>query len=171
MEQSEKLLSLMNELFTVHLVPTESLILELNTDEKVTLELLMLDPPVIFDPVISLPAEGIRNQGELDIDCGGPCTACAAEEKPEGIDTSNILIYVIIAIVLMGGMGVVIYEVVKPRGIKHHQKRIKEEPEAKLRNYVKMVMEEGFKKEQVRRRLIKEGWPKEIIENILNEFK
>src|SRR5690606_33297712 len=42
------------------------------------------DTPIVVPPPVATCSDGIQNQNETGIDCGGPCTACVTPEpEPE----------------------------------------------------------------------------------------
>jgi len=54
-------------------------------------------PPIVVDEEETC-YDGIKNQGERDVDCGGPCTAC---EEPVVEEPGSNWMYIILAILLI----------------------------------------------------------------------
>ena len=109
--------------------------------------------------------DGIRNQDENGIDCGGKCPACPITEQPAE-QKNNIWIYVSLILMIssiLGGTGIVAYEQKKKAKLKEYTDR--------LRDYIEKSLGQGYRIEQIERQLITEGWQKEIIEEILKNGK
>lgn len=93
--------------------------------------------------------DGIQNQGELGIDCGGPCAPCYVEEMPQPREV-NWLLWASIPFFLLI-LGLVAWLILKPAEIKDTKTYIKE---AKRRGYSKQeiadrLRESGYTDEQV----------------------
>jgi len=115
--------------------------------------------------------DNIINQGEEGIDCGGPCRQCApAVEKPIA-EKSYAWLYALLMIIIAGGISFAIYEVErahKSTKSEKQQNKLNAESRQKLEDYIRKTLAEGFSKEEVRDRLLKEGWSKYLIDDILN---
>lgn len=98
--------------------------------------------------------DGIRNQDEEEVDCGGVCTPC-------GKEGSGILIYIIIlAVVALAGAGALIYYLRK-RG------KLDLGVEEELSSAYERGEEKGMSREQVTKALIDRGWDPQV----LNKYK
>lgn len=49
------------------------------------------DAPIVVPPVVATCTDGIQNQGEAGIDCGGPCAACTVEPVDEIVELPSNL--------------------------------------------------------------------------------
>ena len=98
-----------------------------------------------------------------------PTTQETPTEIPEPEKSLAWLLYVIIGIVIAGGIGFVIYE--KERSHKSlqtemKQPQIQQKSYQNLRDYVKNTKKVGYTNQQIRQELLKEGWSPKILKNI-----
>jgi hypothetical protein len=110
--------------------------------------------PAIQNP--SVPAscdDGIKNQNEDDVDCGGECDECSG---------SRILVYVIPALVLVLLGGIIFFIVEKMPKVSPQQMQ-------QLNNYFRASMQRGYSKEQIEENLIKSGWNKRVINKFIKK--
>ena len=75
---------------------------------------------------------------------------------------------------IFGGIGFAVYEIEKS----HHnltgekqKKRIMGESRQKLKNYIEMTRKDGFSKPKIKKRLLEEGWQKELIDDIMRGIR
>jgi hypothetical protein len=100
--------------------------------------------------------DGILNQGEEKIDCGGPCSPCKK---------SDILLYIIIGVVallVLVGIGAGIYFYItskKVGGSSGGDSGVNQT----LRNAYAKGKEKGMTKAQVNQKLIGKGWDPEVL--------
>jgi hypothetical protein len=96
--------------------------------------------------------DGISNQGEEGIDCGGPCVACPSEKPLWLVPTIIILLATAIA------LGFLVYYIKflkKPNVI------------SPLRKYVGVAKGKGFKEPRIRQKLRSQGWSKTEIDKAM----
>jgi len=130
------------------------------------------------EAVVNVPAmscsDGIRNQGETGVDCGGPCPACAAVEQPTGdVEKGGSfwwwLLLIVVLLGVLGGGGYLIIEKRKSYLILDKEKQ-KESLEQKsimrLQNYIKLATSKGYKKAQIEQALLREGWNQSIVDDV-----
>jgi len=89
--------------------------------------------------------DGLQNQGEEGIDCGGPCEKCPEIEEPR--NTGSILGFLLVGIIVAGGLTAVVL-VAKRR---HPQELVQElSPRVKLDDHLdEPAHDESLQKEQV----------------------
>ena len=84
-------------------------------------------------------------------------------------------VYVMIAIIVLalgGGVGFVFYEREKAHSALHEerkQKTLGDESFVRLQSYVRQTLQLGYTKEQIRNRLLEEGWSQNIVEQVLRQ--
>ncbi|MBN1644438.1 hypothetical protein JW851_00160 [Candidatus Woesearchaeota archaeon] len=93
--------------------------------------------------------DGIQNQGEEGIDCGGPCAPCRVEKPAWLVPVIIILLATAIA------LGFLVYYV-----------KFLKKPDvlSPLKKYVKDAKSKGFKEPRIRQSLRQQGWSKEDID-------
>lgn len=99
-------------------------------------------------------ADGIQNQGEQGLDCGGPCPLCV-EEAPRYQDIKiigSVAVIVVLLIVLAAIF------MVKKRGAKRELRHINE-----LRSYIQEQLSAGHTEGEVRRAVRDAGWSEDEI--------
>ena len=77
----------------------------------------------------------------------------------------KILVFAVLG--FFAGIGFVVFELAKSHHAVHAEKsvgRLKEESMKNLRRYIKTTLGEGYKEPDIRKGLINEGWPKEIVD-------
>ena len=139
--------------------------------------------------------DGIKNQGETGVDCGGPCAACAPEcgngiaEEGENCfncaldvrcsegevckykqcvkPSGSILPYIIIIVLIIAGA------IVIPKQLKKAKKK-NEELETKTRSmivYMLDALKTGVQESELKERMFKAGWKNSEIEFALKKAK
>jgi len=140
-------------------------------------------------------SDGIKNQGEDAVDCGGPCAACApecgngVEEEGENClncaldvrcsegevckykqcvkQSGSILPYIIIIVLIIAGV------IVIPKQLKKAKKK-NEEMEAKTHSMVVYMIDAlkgGMQDSELKERMFKAGWKTNEIEFALKKAK
>jgi len=109
-------------------------------------------------------SDGIKNQGEENIDCGGPCASCSGK-------VSLFIFWMAIPIISIIIISLIVYLFMK--------KRKKETSSASLfstdiksnnniNDYIQKCLAEGKSKKEIESNLVSVGWDKETINNALN---
>jgi uncharacterized repeat protein (TIGR01451 family) len=96
--------------------------------------------------------DGLLNQGEEGIDCGGPCAACP-KEKPLWL--VPVIIILLCTAIALGFLVYYIKFLKKPNVV------------SPLKKYVREVKSKGFKEPRIRQRLRKQGWAKPEIDKAM----
>ena len=98
------------------------------------------------------------------------------EEKEEPEEKGFPWIWVILAVVIVGGFGIVFYEIEKSR--KHldrekttHHKEVHPNTYANLEGYIRNTIKMGYSRPQIRQRLTQEGWSAQILNNVFSRIK
>ncbi|MBD3354480.1 hypothetical protein GF361_00665 [Candidatus Woesearchaeota archaeon] len=118
--------------------------------------------PCTYVPEVITSSDEIYRQGE-ERETGDKFVA---DEEGEG---GNALFWIMIflsIIILGGGIWFAFYEIKKSKSnLENEKKRKRPSSESliQLRNYTKKCMDEGFTKEQIKKRLLEEGWSKEMV--------
>ena len=133
--------------------------------------------PVKASERIETCFDGIKNQNEENADCGGACKPCEVGKKEEKLEEKAaagpktkfrmpligyIMIGTIIASIALSGA---IYLVII---IKRKAKTSKQL--AYLENYVTSNLKVGYKKPQIRQKLLEAGWKNDMVDNVLKKF-
>ena len=113
--------------------------------------------------------DGIKNQNEEGVDCGGICKVCknASEQqtKPDKIKTP-VVGYIIIGTILAS---IILTSAVYV--IKAVNKKAKASAKlANLENYIRKNLAMGYRKEQIRQKVLEAGWKEDVVNNILRRF-
>ena len=131
-------------------------------------------------PPTATCVDGIRNQGEQGVDCGGPCPIPCVEipapvippEKP-----SYLWLYILITLIvlaILGGIGFVFYEKERAHKVLHEEKKqttLEENSLNRLQSYINQTLEEGYTEAQIRQRLVSEGWNMKVLNDIFKKVK
>ncbi len=109
--------------------------------------------------------DGRQNQGETGIDCGGPCRACPELEMPVVIveKPSFAWVWILIGFLLLMGLAisaVVFFE-------KRHKKDVLDTRYKDVREYVQKYRKKGVSKQKIESALRKEGWKEDDIKKLL----
>ena len=151
-------------------------------------------PPVIV--ITATCYDGIRNQGEVDIDCGGPCKPCPScndgiknqgetgidcgglcepcPEVPKGLSWWFIILLLLIIIILIGSIGFGTYYYWPQINTKLQEMtashKIGEPKELlEVEKYAQRMENEGYSDQQIVRALKKSGWNEEQIHMVMHK--
>lgn len=143
-------------------------------------------------------SDGIQNQGEQEIDCGGPCNRCKSNFPWFTIIISTLVVILIVAFFFLrsyfGKKNIFDKEekpITKEKGMKSQQitkekkssiniptrkSEISIKPKIKkispeLINYIRNCLNQGFKERHIRKELLKAGWPNEQVDDALKSLK
>ena len=141
-------------------------------------------PPPEIEVQAPLPAgncyDGIQNQGETGIDCGGPCAPCFVR-RPAPEPVGYAWLYIVMAVLIIGGAGgaaaYYFLQMHKRPGIGIHKipaektEDIKNQAKRKMRSYIRETLSKGYSEAQIKGSLRKIGWPDYMIEEVFRELK
>ncbi len=143
--------------------------------------------------------DGIRNQGEIGIDCGDPCKRCKSDFPWTTIILSTAMITLVAALLFFRNYfkkkepfkeeilpskkektklpqitkekkSSIKIPVRKPgKPEKELPKKI-EKVSTELSTYIKSCIKQGFKEDQIRAKLLKAGWSKEKIDKAFKQY-
>ncbi|MAG50118.1 hypothetical protein CL621_00575 [archaeon] len=143
-------------------------------------------------------SDGIQNQGEQEIDCGGPCNRCKIDFPWFTIIISVLVVILVVAFFFLrnyfGKKNVFNKEekpITKEKGMKSSQitkekkssinmptrkSKISKKPQVKkispeLINYIRNCLSQGFKERHIKKELLKAGWPREQVDDALKSMK
>jgi len=120
--------------------------------------------------------DGVQNQDETGVDCGGPCEACI-QMSPLTTESWDPVIYLSViiaaAFILIGVVVVSLYEKnLEIQGPAQEKQNIYDNPTLnRLANYIIQALSIGYSKEQVRQILIKQGWEERLVDYVMVRFK
>jgi hypothetical protein len=83
---------------------------------------------------ISSCFNGVQDEGETGIDCGGPCGACRNIEKPTQVNKANTVI-IIVSALTFGTIGMLVY-IFRSKIIAMYKKIIAKKPKLKHKIYI-----------------------------------
>jgi hypothetical protein len=118
--------------------------------------------------------DNIWNQGEAGVDCGGPCAPCPRIEQPAPMPAKDYTwIYIMLGIVLLVGLGVTSFEIVKYYNLHQIRKTatLQENTITQLKDYIRMAFEKGYSREAITEKLMKSGWPKRMVDYAFKRLK
>ncbi|GAG16976.1 unnamed protein product, partial [marine sediment metagenome] len=81
-----------------------------------------------------------------------------------------IVIIIVIVLAIFGGIGFVFYEMKRSHGALQQEKQqstLQDQSFTRLQSYVKQTLEQGYTKEQIRQRLLNEGWSLNTVNQVL----
>ncbi len=133
-----------------------------------------LETPVMEEQCGPIPApvveatcyDGIQNQGEFGIDCGGPCQPCIIEQPVLIEKKTPWWIYSIAGLLVIGAIALTII---------YFQRRHAFEPgklvNGHLEAYIKQTLKSGFPESRIEDKLMQAGWKKKDVEKMMNKVK
>ena len=115
------------------------------------------------EPIVAASCtDSIKNQNEVEVDCGGVCPVCAEKATPwyyYALPAGIILVLIIIGIAA-------VYVLRERAAITLSPALIQQ-----LQSYFQRNMQRGLSKEQVIDNLIKGGWEKKVVKKFLKHSK
>lgn len=116
--------------------------------------------------------DGLKNQNEINIDCGGVCKACETKTQPKTEQKdmqkqkTNAMAYIISGSIttLIIAIMMVSFLVIKNKKAKMPKKL------SPLENYVRTNLALGYQKAMIRQKLLEAGWKEELVDNVLKKF-
>ena len=134
--------------------------------------------------------DGIRNQGETGVDCGGPCAPCFIKpttEAPTEAKSYLWLYIVLVIVIIVGSAGAAAYywfEISSKRlefETKPKIKPVERKPKPafdvrylakqKLTEYVTSTLEKGYSESKIRNKLKNINWPDSMVNEVFRELK
>ena len=110
--------------------------------------------PVEQQPVsLATCNDGLLNQNEEDIDCGGVCQSCK---------DSRLFFYLVPVIVLIL-IGSIVFFIVE------RAPKLEPEQMQQLYNYFQSSMRQGFNKEEITDNLVKSGWKRKVVKHFIKK--
>ena len=110
-------------------------------------------PVQVQQPAAESCFDGLKNQNEEDVDCGGLCPECSG---------GKWWFYALPAVVVVLLGGAVFFLVEKAPSLSPEQMQ-------QLSNYFRVSMQRGYTPEQVTDNLIKNGWNKRVIKKFIRK--
>ncbi|HLC91341.1 MAG TPA: hypothetical protein VJI15_06260 [Candidatus Nanoarchaeia archaeon] len=111
-------------------------------------------PPVqVQQPAAESCVDGLKNQNEEEVDCGGLCPECSG---------GKWWFYALPAVVVVLLGGAVFFLVEKAPSLSPEQMQ-------QLSNYFRVSIQRGYTQEQVTDNLIKNGWNKRVIKKFIKK--
>ena len=108
--------------------------------------------------------DGILNQNEDDVDCGGVCPSCRSSTAVvPAEEESNLLLIVGVAVLALVVIGLVAFLVI-------HKKKsgsVSHEVEAQLDGIYNSAMEKGVSRAEITQKLLDRGWDQNVITKYL----
>ena len=116
----------------------------------------------------------IVNQGEEDIDCGGPCKECSDRLSPKSglFSFKNMIIGGALVMLILVLVLVLVLTGSKKKKVVQTQMTGPQfsRQELMARNYVYKMVSKGYSKAQVRASFIKQGWQRQQIDKIFKSL-
>ena len=106
--------------------------------------------------------DGIKNQNEEKVDCGGVCKACVTKAIPWYYYGIPVLV------VVLALLGWLVYYLVQRRG---STVSLSEEKEEQLKSYFQRNIERGLSLEQIKNNLVQGGWEEKLVKKFLKKNK
>lgn len=106
-------------------------------------------------------SDGIKNQNEVGVDCGGVCKVCPVPKK-----TDFTIYYLIAGIVLVLGAigGLVYYFVIRPKSSVLDESTIEE-----LRAVYGLQERRGMTEDEITEKMVERGWDENILKKFLKK--
>jgi hypothetical protein len=124
----------------------------------------------------------IKNQGEKDIDCGGPCSACIIEENPALIQQcclfricwfKFIICWYWWLLILFLIICFIVHQQIKEKKkyleLQKQKIILTQPPEARLQNYIEKTLAMGYSKDRIRTVLLRGGWKQDMVDNAFTQ--
>ena len=107
--------------------------------------------------------DGIKNQNEEKVDCGGVCKACKEEPEKEEKGLPWYLYAGIGLVVALGILAAVYFLVIKKGGAA----ALAPEKAGQLRSYFQRSLQQGVSKEEALAKLVQSGWEEKVVKKFL----
>jgi len=126
----------------------------------------------VFYVVAEKPAsckDGIKNQDEEGIDCGGQCRPCGISAlKSIWLFIRNYLlsIFFIIISVAIAAIAIILFRRRKQEEAQKTELRGRIET---LSKFIELALSRGYKGEHIKSMLMAKGWPENIVDNVLDK--